>query len=115
MFGGVCSFNKAKRNSNSFDATKLFPTPKQNETAQQIASNIETMKQMLSKSKEALEISEKNWNEIIAEFEIISTDNKSIIAQLSLHKENGPEAKFPPDKLRELRGCDYRGLQIIGK
>ena len=49
-------------------------------TAQQIANNIETMKQRLSKSKEVLKISEKNWSKIIAQFEIISTDNKSIIA-----------------------------------
>ena len=77
---GFRSFDKKKENSNSFDVTKLFPTPKQNETAQQIASNIETIKQRLSKSKETLEIFEKNWNKIIAEFEIISTDNKFIIA-----------------------------------
>jgi len=80
LSGGFRSFDETKQNSNSFDATKLFPTPKPNETAQQIASNIETMKQRLIESKEALEISEKNWSEIIAEFEIISTDNKSIIA-----------------------------------
>jgi len=59
---------------------KLFPPPKPNETAQQIARNIERMKQRLSKSKEALEISKKNWSKIIAKFKIISTNNKSIIA-----------------------------------
>ena len=60
LSGGFCSFNKAKQNSNSFDATNLFPTPKPNETAQQIVSNIETTKQRLSKSKEAIEIFDKN-------------------------------------------------------
>ena len=76
LSGGFRSFDKTKQNSNPFDVTKLFPTPKPNETAQQIASNIETMKQRLTESKEALEISEKNWSKIIAEFEIIPRSNQ---------------------------------------
>jgi len=52
--GGFRSFDETIQNSNPLKAMKLFQTPKPNETAQQIASNIERMKQRPSKSNEAL-------------------------------------------------------------